>query len=131
MVKVIDIQAELAARPVLEGRTPATSEEEADAAFATLSPYRDGGIFAGRFVGDSEWERHRNGDEIVHVLDGATELTILTEAGPEVVRLGAGMLAVVPEGHWHRFHAPDGVTLMTVTPQPTDHTTALDPREAE
>jgi mannose-6-phosphate isomerase-like protein (cupin superfamily) len=40
----------------------------------------------------------------------------------------AGMLIVVPQGHWHRFHAPDGVTVLTATPQPTDHTAAADPR---
>jgi mannose-6-phosphate isomerase-like protein (cupin superfamily) len=39
----------------------------------------------------------------------------------------AGMLAVVPRGRWHRFQAPDGVTLLTATPQPTDHSTAEDP----
>jgi mannose-6-phosphate isomerase-like protein (cupin superfamily) len=35
--------------------------------------------------------------------------------------LGPGMIAVVPQGIWHRFDSPDGVTLMTATPQPTDH----------
>ncbi len=67
----------------------------------------------------------------MQILEGATDLTILTETAPEVLHLSAGMLAVVPKGCWHRFHAPDGVTLMTVTPQPTDHSTADDPREAE
>ncbi len=43
--------------------------------------------------------------------------------------LKAGMLTVVPQGCWHRFHAPHGVTLLTVTPQPTDHSTAEDPRD--
>ena len=131
MVKAVDIRGELAGRPVLSGRTPHTSEAEAEGVFAVLDDYRDGGIFAGSFDGDSEWERHRNGDEIVQILEGATDLTILTETAPEVLHLSAGMLAVVPKGCWHRFHVPYGVTLMTVTPQPTDHSTADDPREAE
>jgi hypothetical protein len=41
------------------------------------------------------------------------------------------MLAVVPQGAWHRFHAPDGVTVLTATPQPTEHSFAEDPRDAE
>jgi hypothetical protein len=31
------------------------------------------------------------------------------------------MLTVVPQGCWHRFQAPHGVTVLTATPQPTDH----------
>ena len=34
--------------------------------------------------------------------------------------LGAGEMIVVPANTWHRFET-DGVKLMTVTPQPTDH----------
>jgi quercetin dioxygenase-like cupin family protein len=100
------------------------------AAFATLAPFRDGGIFVGRFSGHTAWERHRLGDELVHVLDGAATLTIMTDDGPQSVRLAAGMLVVVPEGRWHRFDAPDGVTVLSATPQPTDHTAAADPRTA-
>ncbi len=37
------------------------------------------------------------------------------------------MLIVVPQGHWHRFEAPDGVTVLSATPQPTEHTVAPDP----
>jgi mannose-6-phosphate isomerase-like protein (cupin superfamily) len=126
MVKAVDIKAALAPLPVLHGRTPYTQEGDS---FATLADYRDGAVFAGSFDGDSEWERHRNGDELVQVLDGETTMTILTDHGPTELTLSAGMLTVVPQGLWHRFHAPDGVTLMTVTPQPTDHSTAEDPRD--
>ena len=31
------------------------------------------------------------------------------------------MLTVVPKGCWHRFEAPEGVTVMTATPLPTEH----------
>jgi mannose-6-phosphate isomerase-like protein (cupin superfamily) len=40
------------------------------------------------------------------------------------------MLIVVPQGHWHRFHAPAGVTLLTATPQPTDYAFTAAPRTA-
>jgi mannose-6-phosphate isomerase-like protein (cupin superfamily) len=128
MIKPVDIKAELAGRPVLRGRSTATTEAEARAAFAVLAPFGDGSIFAGSFSGDSPWERHRNGDELVHILDGAARLTIMSDDGPQSFDMRAGMLIVVPRGHWHRFHAPDGVAVLTATPQPTDHTTAEDPR---
>ncbi len=130
MFKAIDIQAALSARPFLDGRGAATEADAADA-FAELARFRDGGIFAGSFSGTSPWERHGNGDELVHVLAGAAALTILTDGGPETLQLQAGMIAVVPQGLWHRFQAPDQVTLLTATPQPTDHSFAEDPRTAE
>ena len=129
MVKAIDIEAALATRPVLRGRSPETPADEAAEAFATLAAFRDGGVFAGSFEGESAWERHATGDELVHILSGETTLTILTDDGPQVLKMKAGMLTVVPRGCWHRFHAPDGVTVLTATPQPTDHSTAEDPRE--
>ena len=129
MVKAVDIEAALAGLPVLQGRRPDTPEDEAAAAFATLADFRDGGVFAGSFAGESPWERHPKGDELVHVLAGATTLTVLTDDGPQVLEMKAGMLTVVPQGCWHRFNAPQGVTVLTATPQPTDHSTAEDPRQ--
>jgi mannose-6-phosphate isomerase-like protein (cupin superfamily) len=35
--------------------------------------------------------------------------------------LSAGQILVVPQGVWHRFECPDGVKVMTITPQPTEH----------
>jgi mannose-6-phosphate isomerase-like protein (cupin superfamily) len=131
MLKAVDIKAELAGRPVLSGRGKDTTEAEAKGAFAVLAPFRDGSIFVGSFSGESPWERHRKGDELVHILDGAATLTIMTDTGPQSFAMRAGMLIVVPQGHWHRFHAPDGVTVLTATPQPTDHTAAADPRTVE
>ena len=124
----VDIKAALAGRPVLRDRTRYTSEVDAEAAFATLAPFRDGGIFAGSFSGESPWERHPNGDELVHVLDGATTLTIIIDDAPQVFEMTGGMLVVVPQGCWHRFQSPDGVTVLTMTPQPTEHTADEDPR---
>ena len=129
MVKAVDIEAALAGLPVPQRRRADTPEDEAAAAFATLADFRDGGVFAGSFAGESPWERHSKGDELVHILAGATTLTVLTDDGPQVLEMKAGMLTVVPQGCWHRFHAPKGVTVLTATPQPTDHSTAEDPRQ--
>tara|TARA_R100000005_G_scaffold96421_1_gene83137 strand:+ start:3438 stop:3827 length:390 start_codon:yes stop_codon:yes gene_type:complete len=129
MPKAIDIKSVLEGLTPLRGRGGETTEAEAAAAFATLETFGNGAVFTGSFDGMSEWERHQGGDELVHILEGETELTILTDAhNREVLTLKGGMLTVVPQGCWHRFNAPSGVTVLTVTPQPTDHSTAEDPR---
>jgi mannose-6-phosphate isomerase-like protein (cupin superfamily) len=124
VVNVLDTLESLAP---FEGRRPDTPEADINAAFATLFTYRDGAIFTGSYSGDSPWERHI-GDEIVYVLEGSTRLFLLEDNGEEVVTLVKGLMIVVPQGVWHRFEAPEGVTVMSVTPQPTEHSLADDPR---
>ena len=121
MATLINLNTELAKTTMLSGRSPQTTRAERQGSSRKLADYRDGAIFASRFSGEGGWERHRNGDELVHILDGAATLHLMTTEGPQALTLSAGMLAVVPQGTWHRFEAPDGVTLMTATPQPTDH----------
>ncbi len=118
MAKAIDIDAEIAPMKFLEGRNRLS---DTTGVFARLTEYRDSMISAGGFSGTSQWERHPNGDEIVQILKGATKVTLLTKDGEEVHHLKAGMFIVVPQNTWHQFNAPDGVTLMTTTPQPTEH----------
>ncbi len=102
-------------------RRPDTPETDLDGTFATLAATEKVGLFAGSFDGESAWERHRNGDELVHVLKGETRLTIITDEGPTELNMTAGVVAMVPQGCWHKFYAPTGVTVMTMTPGPTDH----------
>jgi mannose-6-phosphate isomerase-like protein (cupin superfamily) len=128
MPKAIDIRAELTSLTHLKNRHTNTPEGVVGDAFARLAEYDEGAVFTGSFDGESPWERHTNGDELVHVLAGQTRLTILSEDGEDVLDLQAGMLTVVPKSCWHRFNSPKGVTLLTVTPQPTDHSRAEDPR---
>jgi mannose-6-phosphate isomerase-like protein (cupin superfamily) len=132
MITILDLEAEFAKLNMLRGRTPEMTEAERkeSGGFATLAPFRDGNIFSARFAGNGAWERHPNGDELVQVIDGAATLHMMTEDGPQSFALKAGMLAVVPQGTWHRFEAPDGVSLMTATPKPTEHLTVdvADPR---
>jgi mannose-6-phosphate isomerase-like protein (cupin superfamily) len=70
----------------------------------------------GAFVGRPPWERHPRGDELLFVLSGSTTLTILHGSGPETAVLGPGSLAVVPRGIWHNNDAPEGVTMLYMTP---------------
>jgi len=121
MATLIDLNAELTKLKMLRERTPQTTRAERQGSSAQLAPYRDGAIFTTKFAGEGGWERHRNGDELVHIIDGAATLHLMTEEGPQALTLSAGMIAIVPRGAWHRFESPGGVTLMTATPQPTDH----------
>ena len=132
MTTILDLRTTLAKMPMMRGRRPESTEAErkATGAFVTLAPYRDGNIYSAKFSGDAAWERHPNGDELVQIVDGATTLHFMTENGLQSFALGAGMMVIVPQGMWHRFVSPDGVTVMTATPKPTEHLTVdvEDPR---
>ena len=121
MTTIINLTAELAKLTMLRDRTPHTTRAERQGSSRSLAEYRDGAIFITSFAGEGGWERHSNGGEIVHIIGGNTTLHLMTENGPETLEMSAGMIAIVPQGTWHRFSSPAGVTLMTVTPQPTDH----------
>ena len=121
MITVVDLNAEFAKLTMLKGRTPTSSEAERKGAFARLAAYRDGAIFTAKFAGKSAWERHPQGEEIVQIVDGATTLHLLTPEGRQSLTLGAGMVVIVPQNTWHQFEAPEGVSVMTATPQPTEH----------
>ena len=118
MLTIIDLKAELGKLNILHGRRPEMTEADrkGSGAFATLAPFRDGNIFSAKFAGDGAWERHPNGDELVQVVDGSTTLHIITEDGPQSHTLSSGMVVIVPQGAWHRFHSPEGVSLVTATP---------------
>jgi mannose-6-phosphate isomerase-like protein (cupin superfamily) len=133
MLTVLDLDAEFQRLEMLSGRRPETPEADRRKAFRRLAPYRDSAINIAKFQGEGPWERHPNGDEIVQVVDGRVTFYLMTENGPQAHPLKAGMLVIVPQGAWHRFAAPDGVSLMTATPQPTQHLTFAidDPRGLE
>lgn len=120
MVAVLDLKAELDGLTQF-ARTPASPEADRRKGLGQIAPYRDGAIFTSKFSGTGGWERHPNGDEIVHVIEGETLLHLLPDEGAEALELRAGMMVIVPKGMWHRFESASGVTLMTVTPLPTEH----------
>ena len=98
----------------------------AEAAFAEVAPIRDGAIYVGHYSGNSEWERHCAGDELVFVLEGTTTVVIRTQATDERINLSAQELVVVPAGAWHCFQNSLNLKVLTVTPQPTEHSLAPD-----
>jgi len=99
--------------------------------FTKLASFNRGGVFVGRFIGQTPWERHRHGDELVQVLEGEVDVTVMTARRPVQVTLCAGGIFVVPRGLWHRQHARTEVTLLSATPTPTDMSFADDPRSSK
>jgi mannose-6-phosphate isomerase-like protein (cupin superfamily) len=117
---IIDLNAELAKLTMFRGRTPQSTMADRKGSAARLASYRDGGLSITKFAGKGHWEAHLAGDELIHVLDGAATLEILGEDGPQSFALRAGMIAVNPQGAWHRFQSSEGVTLMAATPFPSE-----------
>ena len=106
----------------LPNRTPEMAiEGGSEDAFAVLSDYRDGAIYAGYYSGNSEWERHSKGDEIVMAIEGKTTVILRIDGNDERIELAASDIVVVPKNTWHRFENSTDLKVLTVTPQPTDH----------
>ena len=55
------------------------------------------------------------------VLNDATTLFMLLDDEDLTHPPEATELIVVPQGTWHRFETPNRTQVMSVTPQPTDH----------
>jgi mannose-6-phosphate isomerase-like protein (cupin superfamily) len=117
---IIDLNAELAKLTMFRGRTPQSTMADRKGSGGRLAPYRDGALFTTKFAGKGHWESHLTGDELIHILDGTATLEIVREDGPQSFALRAGMIGVIPQGAWHRFHSSEGVTLMTATPSPSE-----------
>jgi mannose-6-phosphate isomerase-like protein (cupin superfamily) len=69
------------------------------------------------YSGQPPWELHNGGDELLHVLAGECDFTLVTEGARETRALRAGDVAIVPGGHWHRTRAAVSVTLLYMTPR--------------
>lgn len=86
-----------------------------------MAPYRDSTIFAIKSSGKTAWERHPDGEEFVQILEGtATFDMVLDDGSQQSFDVGAGMIAIVPKGVWHRARFSDGMALISVTPTHTD-----------
>jgi mannose-6-phosphate isomerase-like protein (cupin superfamily) len=119
--KKVSLRASLDGVTYLPQRTPEMAlTGGVEAAFAELAACGDGAVYAGHYSGDSEWERHPAGDEVVLALAGTTTLVLWIDGREERVPLAAEELVVVPRGTWHRFEASRELQVLTVTPQPTE-----------
>ena len=132
MIRAITIDQAIRNVTPIANRGPHTTNDDVAAGFATLGngDFLDAGIYLGTFNGDSGWERHLKGDELVQIVAGSTEFDIIVDDDKQTLELSAGMLVIVPRGCWHRFRSPQGVTVLTATPRSDeDHTFVDDPRD--
>ncbi|MEQ8860730.1 MAG: cupin domain-containing protein [Pseudomonadales bacterium] len=111
----------------------AISRQLAEMAFHEIAPFNDGhaGVFWSEAGGPSPWEMHPECDELLQVLEGTIELEILPTdpTGPSTLtRIPAGSLVVVPRGCWHRQTLLEKTREFYLTPGPTLHSQADDPR---
>ena len=103
MPSIIDLNAEVAKLKMFR-RTPSSAAADRKGSVARLASYRDGLLLAIKASGKDHWERHLTGDELIHILDGTATLEIVCDEGPpRCFELHAGMIAVIPQGAWHRF----------------------------
>jgi quercetin dioxygenase-like cupin family protein len=129
---IIDLNSELAKLTMFRGLTPQTPRAARKGSTTRLASYRDGLLLVAKSAGTSHWETHPE-DELIHVLDGRKTLEIVCDEGrPKSFELRGGMMAVVPQGAWHRFLSAEGGTVLSAT-IPGEHIDfdVSDPRTAE
>lgn len=130
-IEIRDIPEELSKLTMLMGRRPDSPHADMEGHHKSLGSFNGAAMVVASFQGQGCWERHPAGEELVQIVDGEAELTMMTDDGPQTMTITKGQLLVVPTGTWHRFTAQEGVTLMAATPQPSDHCYADDPRDAD
>jgi len=125
-----DVPSTLAALAELRV-SAATTASDAAAAMRMLASFNDCIVGTVRFSGQTPWERHP-GDELLYVVQGSVDVTVLLDDGASDATLNAGSMFVVPAGRWHRQAPRPTVSLMFVTPaQGTDTSWSPDPRVDE
>lgn len=78
----------------------------------------------------SPWEMHLECDELLHIIEGKIAIEVLPRNGGKGVSktLGAGSFIVIPKGCWHRQTILEKTKEFYLTPGPTLHSEATDPR---
>ena len=112
MVKIYNLQQEGKNLTPIVNRGESTPEQEVVSGLAILGngDFHDAAINLGTFNGDAGWERHSQGDEIVHIVAGETDIQLLANGERQTIHATAGDLLVVPQGTWHRLQSEKGVT---------------------
>ena len=113
MVTVVDLDREAVAKMIQVDLSTLESEPDSPVGNFTFHGCT-GGVAA--FRGRPPWEFHGEGDELLFILAGSSELTVLDHDQRTVRMLLPGQLALVPQGHWHSNNAPGGVTMLWITP---------------
>ena len=126
-----DLRAALSGLPEL-AIASSTTAEEAAAAVRPIASLDQCTLGVMRYTGLTPWERHPDGDELLHPLEGEVDVTVLTDSGPTHVTVRAGSVFVCPRGLWHRQLPRPAVTMFFGTPTENEEVSwAEDPlREA-
>ena len=91
--------------------------------------FNGGHMWIAKFKGAGPWSRQPEGDSMFYVLEGQTEVTVLTDEGEEKTPVPKGSLFMLPKGVWHKHSADDWVSTIGVAPGPTERSDADDPRQ--
>lgn len=86
--------------------------------FTFLGDFADCKVGVAYVEGETEWERHPGGDEIVMPLDGPLGLKLKDESDPETIvekSLAMGEACIIPPNVWHKQIADGFVKLLFVT----------------
>src|SRR2546427_3010041 len=125
-----DLRAALSGLPEL-AIASSTTAEEAAAAVQPIASLDQCTLGVMRYSGLTPWERHPDGDELLHPLEGEVDVTVLTDSGPTHVTVRAGSVFVCPRGLWHRQLPRPAVTMFFGTPTENGEVSwAEDPRRA-
>ena len=103
-------------------------EEEPPSPFGRFD-FNDSQCGVASFTGSPPWEFHSDGDELLHILSGHCHLIVRNGESEETRALKQGDIAVVPKACWHRNHAPDGGSLLYMTPKTGNRHDWNDPQE--
>ena len=123
-----DLRAALSGLPEL-AIASSTTAEEAAAAVRPIASLDLCTLGVMRYSGLTPWERHPDGDELLHPLEGEVDVTLLTDGGPTQVTVRAGSVFVCPRGLWHRQLPRPAVTMFFGTPTENEEVSwAEDPR---
>ena len=111
--------------------TSATTEADAMAAMRMVASFNQCMVGMVRFSGQTPWERHPD-DELLYVVQGEVDVTVLTETDAVETTVRAGSLFIVPKGLWHRQLPRPAVALLFVTSmEGNEASTAEDPRSGD
>jgi uncharacterized cupin superfamily protein len=94
-VIVHDLSAEAVSR--MDRVDLATLNEEPESPIGQIQ-FHECIVGVGSFSGRPPWELHTEGDELLYILAGESELTVLEEGGPVCRTLRTGDLTNVPQG---------------------------------
>src|SRR6266446_1899836 len=123
-----DLRAALSGLPEL-AIASSTTDEEAAAAVRPIASLDQCTLGVMRYSGLTPWERHPDGDELLHPLEGEVDVTLLTDSGPTHVTVRAGSVFVCRRGLWHRQRPRPAVTMFFGTPTENEEVSwAEDPR---